>query len=57
MLVTTNVLVVIRKSTKILTAAHDELNIQDGEVLIRYCISDKKLEFAPQEHVSIDSEK
>lgn len=57
MLVTTNVLVVIRKSTKFLTAAHDELNIQDGEVLIRYCISDKKLEFAPQEHVSIDSEK
>ena len=47
MLVTTSVLVVIRKSTKFLTAAHDELNIQDGEVLIRYCIPDKKLEFTP----------
>ena len=47
MLVTTSVLVVIRKSTKFLTAAHDELNIQDAEVLIRYCISDKKLEFVP----------
>ena len=57
MLVTTNVLVVIRKSTKFLTAAHDELNIEDGEVLIRYCIPDKKLEFTPKEHVPINSEK